>query len=131
MHGVLAFVAGICTAIAILLFILGFSGIYYYGIPPQTQIAFAIIALSIAAITTWMLVSALQARKHKIETGKEALIGADGKAATDLNPDGTVRVNGEFWQATTKNGPIKSGDPVKVVDMEGMFLIVKPHEEKA
>lgn len=131
MHGALAFVAGICTTIAALLLVLALSGITYYGITPQEQLAIAIALIAIAAVTSWMLYYAFKARKLKIQTGKEALIGSKGKATTDMNPNGTVRVKGEFWEATSKNGWIKMGENVKVVGMEGMFLIVETVKEKA
>ena len=131
MHGALAFVARICTTIAALLIVLALSGITYYGITPQEQVALAIALIAIAIVTLWLLYYAFKARKLKIQTGKEALIGANGKATTDLNPNGTVRVKGEFWEATSKNGWIRMGENVKVVGMEGMFLTVETAEEKA
>jgi membrane-bound serine protease (ClpP class) len=130
-HGVLAFIAGICTTLGVILIALALTGITYYGISSNTELAAALIALVIAAIAIVMLYFALRAQSNKIETGKEALIGATGKTTTDLNPNGTVRVNGEFWQATTKTGAIKEGTAVKVIDMQGMFVIVQPTEEKA
>ena len=131
MHGALAFVAGVCTTIGVLLIVFALSGITYYGITPQTQLALALAAILVAAIAAWILYFALKARDYKIQTGKEALIGSTGKAVTDLNPNGTVRVSGEFWQATTKAKPIKTGESVKVVGMDGMFLVVERSEEKA
>jgi membrane-bound serine protease (ClpP class) len=131
MHGAFAFVAGISTTIGALLLILALSGITYYGITPQEQVALAIVLIAIAVLSSWLLYYALRARKLKVQTGKEALIGSNGKATTDLNPNGTVRVNGEFWEATAKNGWIRMSEPVKVVGMEGMFLIVETIEEKA
>ena len=52
-------------------------------------------------------------------------------ATTDLKPKGEVRVMGEFWEATAKDGEIASGQAVEVMGMEGMFLVVKPTEQKA
>ena len=131
MHGALAFVAGICTTIAALLLVLALSGITYYGITPQEQVALAIALIAVAAVAAWLLYYGLKARNLRIQTGKEALIGSNGKATTDLNPNGTVRVKGEFWEATSKNGWIRMGENVKVVGMEGMFLTVETAEEKA
>jgi membrane-bound serine protease (ClpP class) len=131
MHGVLAFIAGVCATIGVLLLVFALAGVTYYGITPQAQLAIALTALIIAVIAMVILYFALESRKYKIETGKEALIGSSGKAVTDLNPNGTVRVNGEFWQATTKDRAVKTGDSIKVVNMEGMFLVVEPVEDKA
>ena len=131
MHGVLAFVAGVCTTVGVVLIVLALSGITYSGIAPQGELAIALAAILIAAISSWILYYGLKARGYRIETGKEALIGSIGKAVTDLHPNGTIRVLGEFWQATSKAESITEGQAVKVVGMEGMFLIVQALEEKA
>jgi membrane-bound serine protease (ClpP class) len=131
MHGVLAFIAGVCTTIGVVLIAFALTGITYYGITTQAELATAIVVLVIAVIAIVILFFALRAQTNKIETGKEALIGSTGRAVTDLNPSGTVRVNGEFWQATAKDTAVKEGATVKVVGMQGMFLIVQGTEEKA
>jgi membrane-bound serine protease (ClpP class) len=132
MHGWLAFISGILVVIGSVLLFAAFSGVTYYGFDSQMMIATAIVLLVIAAIATWMLYAALRAQYAKVKTGKEALIGAKGTAVTDLNPKGEIRVLGEFWQATAAKGTsISNGQTVEVVDMDGMFLVVKPAEEKA
>jgi membrane-bound serine protease (ClpP class) len=66
-----------------------------------------------------------------VKTGKEALIGAKGIATTDLKPKGEVRVVGEFWEATAKDATIPVGQMVEVVSIDGVYLVVKPVEQKA
>jgi len=73
----------------------------------------------------------VKAQFKRVKTGKEALIGARGLATSDLKPKGEVRVMGEFWEATAKDTTITVGQAVEVVGMEGMFLVVKPAEQKA
>ena len=131
MHATLTFVAAACIVIAVLLSFSVFQGANYYEVSPQVQIALAVIVLTIAAIFIWMIYKAAKADLYKIKTGKEALVGSVGVAMTDLNPKGEIRVLGEFWQAAAKEGEIKSGEKVKVVGMEGMFLSVMPIKEKA
>ena len=75
--------------------------------------------------------SGVKAQFKRVKTGKEALIGSKGVATSDLKPKGEVRVMGEFWEATAKDTPIAAGQAVEVVGMEGMFLVVKPVEQKA
>jgi membrane-bound ClpP family serine protease len=43
---------------------------------------------------------------------------------TELAPSGTVFVQGELWRAETANGVIASGQPVRVVEVEGLRLSV-------
>jgi membrane-bound serine protease (ClpP class) len=130
MHLALTFVAAACVIIAVLLFFSVFQGANYYEVTPQVQISLAIITLFVAAIVIWMIYKAVSARLSKIKTGKEALIGSVGVSVTDLKPQGEIRVVGEFWQATAKEGWIKNGEKVEVVGMEGMFLVVRPVKEK-
>ena len=73
----------------------------------------------------------VKAQFKGVKTGKEALIGSRGIATTDIKPKGIVRVMGEFWEATAKDTAISSGQAVEVVGMDGMFLLVKPVEQKA
>ena len=130
MHQALSFLAAVCIVIAVLLLFSAFQGASYYGVTPQAQLALALVALVVAVIIVWMVYKAAQAKVSKIKTGQEALIGSVGVAVTDLNPKGEIRVLGEFWQATAKEKWINNGENVEVVGMDGMFLIVKPVEEK-
>jgi len=52
----------------------------------------------------------------------ERLIGANGVADSDLNPDGIVRVRSETWSATSVNGKIAKGTPVQVIEVTGIRL---------
>jgi membrane-bound serine protease (ClpP class) len=74
---------------------------------------------------------ALRAMKKPIITGRESLAGRDGYVVTRLAPNGVVQVAGEQWSASLEAGerPLKAGEKVKVVRVEGVRLIVKPLEE--
>ncbi len=131
MHAWLAFLIGVLVTIAAFLFFAALSGTTYYGIAIQVEVTLAVTLLVIALIVAWIFYVGVKAQYRQIKTGKEALIGAKGIAATDLKPKGEVRVMGEFWQATAKDTTIAVGQVVEVVGMEGMFLVVKPAEQKA
>ena len=131
MHAWLAFLAGILVVVGVLLIFSASLGVTYYGLALQIEAVLAIILLIIAAIAAWLFYAGVKAQYSRVKTGKEALIGAKGVAVTDLKPKGEVRVMGEFWQATAKDATIANGQAVEVVGMEGMFLVVKPAEEKA
>ena len=130
MHAWLAFLAGVLVVVGGLLIVSASVGIQYYGLALQLEAVLAIILFVIAAITVWLFYVGVKAQYKRVKTGKEALIGAKGIATTDLMPKGEVRVLGEFWQATAKDTTIAEGQAVDVVDMEGMFLVVKPAEQK-
>jgi membrane-bound ClpP family serine protease len=130
MHAWLVFLTGVLVIIGAFLFFAALSGTAYYGIAIQIEATLAVTLLIIGAILAWIFYIGVKAQYSKVKTGKEALIGAKGVATTDLKPKGEVRVMGEFWQATAKDTTIASGQAVEVVGMEGMFLVVKPVEEK-
>jgi membrane-bound serine protease (ClpP class) len=129
MHAGVALIGAICLIIAGVLTFLAVQGIGYIG-SPQTEAALAIAFFALAALFIFIAYKAVESVFFKVRTGKEALIGNSGVATTDLNPKGTVRVMGEFWQATTQNGFIEKDENIKVIGMEGMVLIVKPAKEK-
>jgi membrane-bound ClpP family serine protease len=125
MHAGLAFVIGILVTIAVLLFYAAISGTTYYGLAIQVEVTLALTLIIVALIIAVIFYVGVKAQFKRVKTGKEALVGAKGTATTDLKPNGEVRVIGEFWQATVKDGEISVGQAVEVVGMEGMFLVVK------
>jgi membrane-bound serine protease (ClpP class) len=130
MHGALAFLVGISVTLGALLLFAAFTGVNLNGTDISVILAAAAVAFALAVIAAYMLYKGLEANLSKVKTGKEALMGAKGVAVTDVDPNGEIRVLGEFWQALTKQSPIPAGQIVQVVDMEGMFLVVQPAEEK-
>jgi membrane-bound serine protease (ClpP class) len=131
MHAWLALIAGILVVIGGALIFSASIGIAYLGIALQIQAILAITLLIVAGIAAWLFYVGVKAQYRRVKTGKEAILGASGIATSDLNPAGEVRVLGEFWQASAKDVAISKGQNIKVVDMDGMFLIVEPDEQKA
>jgi len=61
------------------------------------------------------------------QTGEEGMIGLKGIVKTKLDPDGTVFLRGELWQAVaTGDTPLESGCRVRVERIEGLTLYVSP-----
>jgi len=59
--------------------------------------------------------------------GRESMIGELGVALSGVDPEGTVQVRGAPWRARTNRAtPIKAGDPVRVVALDGLLLEVEP-----
>jgi len=127
MHSWIAFIA----VIGILVIAATISGATSAQTRSEIAIALIVIIAVIITISGWLVYAAAKAQLSKVKTGKEALIGSIGVAVTDLKPKGEVRVNGEFWEALSKESSITVGHTVEVVGMQGMFLVVKPSEEKA
>jgi membrane-bound ClpP family serine protease len=130
-HAWIAFFVGVLVVIGGLLLVSAAIGLQYYGLALQLEAVLAVIFFIIAGIAVWLLYFGVKAQYRRIRTGKEALIHARGIATTELKPKGEVRVLGEFWQAIAQDTNIVTGQTIEVVDMEGMFLVVKAAEQKA
>jgi membrane-bound serine protease (ClpP class) len=83
------------------------------------------LALPFAAITVFLLSLALRARRNKVETGAEGMIGQLGSAVTELSPAGKVFVHGEYWDAVSSR-PAPVGARVKVTAIDDLKLRVEP-----
>jgi membrane-bound serine protease (ClpP class) len=53
------------------------------------------------------------------------LVGAVGVVRNDLDPTGTVFVQGELWSAEAADGAIDAGQLVRVVHVSGLRLRVR------
>jgi membrane-bound serine protease (ClpP class) len=83
------------------------------------------VALPFSAITVFLLSIAARARRNKVETGVEGMIGQVGEALTELAPEGKVFVHGEYWDAVAVC-PVAAGARVKVTAIEHLKLTVEP-----
>jgi len=64
--------------------------------------------------------------------GREWMIGAEGTAVIDIDPEGTVQVGEGQWRARTNRAtPIPAGDPLRVITIDGVTLQVEPLEGAA
>lgn len=50
--------------------------------------------------------------------------GKMGRAVSDLDPEGVVRVGGEEWTALSLNGSVRRGEEVQVINVKGVRLEV-------
>jgi membrane-bound serine protease (ClpP class) len=84
------------------------------------------VALPFSAITVFLLTIAVRARRNKVETGREGMVGQVGSAVTELAPSGKVFVHGEYWDAVAPK-PVPSGAAVRVVGVDDKLkLTVEP-----
>jgi membrane-bound ClpP family serine protease len=58
------------------------------------------------------------------------LVGADGRAVTDLLPSGDVRIEGRVYDAVSNGVAINRGQAVRVVDVNTQRLVVRPLSER-
>lgn len=58
------------------------------------------------------------------------LEGLEGKALTDINETGKIKVRGEIWNAqSVKKEKIRKGTKVRIVKREGITVEVEPVED--
>lgn len=86
-------------------------------------------ALPIAGLlgggTALVVYYAWRAMRQRVVTGLEALVGDRGEAATDLRPEGLIRIRGELWAAEARQ-PVLRGERVEVLEVKGMKVTVRP-----
>lgn len=99
---------------------------------PAVRVSPAVI-LTMAGIMGMLLVfvvgAAVRARSRPVVSGAALLVGATGRAVSDLTPRGQVQVRGELWTAFSENGDIHKDDRVRVVRLEGLRLVVVKQTE--
>lgn len=75
-------------------------------------------------ITVFLTTIAVRARRNKVQTGNEALLGSLAVAQSPLDPDGQVMVRGELWQARADTA-IHTGEAVRILSRDGLLLHVE------
>jgi membrane-bound serine protease (ClpP class) len=88
-------------------------------------VGFGVISFGLA----WI---ALRARRGKVLTGPQAMVGGTAIVRTPLNPTGQVEIRGELWQARLhRQASLGVGSEVSVRSVEGLVLIVEPVQDNA
>ncbi len=86
-----------------------------------------IAATAVAALFFLLIIGlGIKAQRRKVVTGPEALIGATGEVMDMLAPTGTVKVQGETWNAESIAGNISKGEKVRIKEMKNLKLYVEP-----
>jgi len=83
------------------------------------------ISIPLGLITAFLMTIAFRARRNKVVTGVQGLIGEIGVAQSPLVPEGKVFVHGEIWNAIS-SAPVPIGAKVVVRRVEGLQLEVSP-----
>ncbi len=83
------------------------------------------VAIPLGIITAFLMQIAVRARRNKVVTGQQGLVGEIGITETALSPSGKVFIHGELWDAvSTLNIP--AGERVIVRQVDGLTLRVDP-----
>ncbi len=82
------------------------------------------ISLPMGLITVFLMSIAIRARRNKIVTGIQGLIGQIAIARSPLVPAGKVFVQGELWDAVAPES-VNAGEPVVIRSVENLTLHVE------
>jgi membrane-bound serine protease (ClpP class) len=83
------------------------------------------VSIPLGLITAFLMSIALKARRNKVVTGIQGLVGETGVAQTALSPQGKVFVHGELWDAVSSSD-LPVGQLVIVRQVDGLMLQVEP-----
>lgn len=116
------------TMLGILSMVLGGTLLVPEGYPYLEISRTFLVALAVLSAATFSVITAFVMRtlRRQPVSGREGLPGLVGTARDDLDPEGQVSVAGEIWQARARQAPVRRGEKVKVVRMEGFRLLVEP-----
>jgi membrane-bound serine protease (ClpP class) len=135
-HGILATVGIVCLVIGLLTLVA--------GPVPEMRVRFATalgVGTGFGLITGYLVRIAVRARRNKVLTGVNAMVGAiavaqepfladnatpgPGQLPSRQIPRGQVLVRGELWFAETQK-PVAAGSHLKVTGVRGLTLLVEP-----
>jgi membrane-bound serine protease (ClpP class) len=83
------------------------------------------VSIPFGLITAFLMTIAVKARRNKVVTGAQGLVGETGVAQTALSPLGKVFVHGELWDAVASS-PLPVGQLVIVRKIDGLTIQVDP-----
>jgi membrane-bound serine protease (ClpP class) len=83
------------------------------------------VSVPLGLITAFLMSIALKARRNKMVSGAQGLIGETGIAQTALSPRGKIFVHGELWDAVSSSD-LLAGQSVVVRRIDGLLLQVDP-----
>lgn len=121
---------GLLTIGGLISFVLGSLMLFDSPIP-DLRVSLKVIAptaVTVAAVVIFLLSRVVAAHRRRPLTGREGMVGEEGKAISALEPEGKVLVHGEYWDARSDEGTIPAGAIVRVLAVEGRRLKVVTDE---
>lgn len=118
---------GVLTIGGIALMVLGLL-LLVDGPIPQMRVKWITalaISLPLGLITAFLMSIAIQARRNKVTTGEQGLIGEIAVVQAPLTPSGKVFVHGELWDAIAPS-TVEVGRNVVVRKVQDLTLHVEP-----
>jgi membrane-bound serine protease (ClpP class) len=83
------------------------------------------VSIPLGLITAFLMSIALKARRNKLVSGAQGIIGETGIVRAALSPRGKIFVHGEIWDAVSFSD-VPVGQTVVVRRIDGLLLQVEP-----
>lgn len=117
---------GVLTAGGIFMMIVGMLLLVDGPIPELRVQLWAALSISIplGLITVFLMTIAVRAKRNKVVTGEQGLIGETGVAVSALTPAGKVLLHGALWDAVATMN-IDAGQQIEVRGVENLVLRVE------
>ncbi|GIU98177.1 MAG: serine protease [Actinomycetota bacterium] len=96
------------------------------GVDPAVMLPTAIVAGAAALALGRM---AWRTRKLAGVSGTDAIVGSRGVVQRIENGEAHVFLQGSWWGARARSGPLRPGQEVRVVGMDGLRLIVEAEDD--
>ncbi len=138
LFGVILFIAeikvishGLLTVGGIISLVLG-SLLLFESPDPALRVSWNVMIPTLTVICLFfasIIALVLKAQMRKRRTGKEGMVGEEGKTVTDVYETGKVFIEGEYWNASSDK-PVEKGRRVRVIKVEGLLIKVEEIEDK-
>lgn len=89
---------------------------------PGVLALIAVVLIAFGYLTYKLLWPVIKDRKV---CGPDSMVGLEGEVVKLLDPEGVVKIRGELWKAIAVCGHTETGTRVKVIEQEGLTLIVE------
>lgn len=80
-------------------------------------------SILIGAVGLYLLQRRL--RKTPVQTGTEGMVGRLATTITSVERTGRIRCGSETWNARSEDGPLNSGDVVRIVSFDGLKAVIR------
>ena len=138
LFGIILFIAeikvishGLLTVGGIISLVLG-SLLLFESPDPALRVSWSVMIPVLTVICLFfagVIALVLKAQMRKRLTGKEGMMGEEGKAVTDIHEYGKVYIKGAYWNSTSDKR-VEAGRGIKVVKVEGLKIKVEEIENK-
>lgn len=117
---------GVLTIGGIVALVLG-SLLLFDTSEPSLRISLSVLLPAVTITSLFfagVVTLALKAQLRRKLTGKEGMIGQEGKTVTEVEKEGKVLIGGVYWDAWSEK-PVDPNVNIKVVDVKGLRLKIE------